>query len=310
MVIRRAGKEKQLAHTLDLTETSARLGGLASPLEPGEIVEVQRGAVKAKFQVIWMGAQGSALAFQAGIRALDPNKCVWNIDLPADEIDIAVDAGRLRQPMPPVQNSAEFPGERRWHPRYVCSGSVAAKTANSTFAARGEAKDISKGGVYVELHAPLPVNSTVSLDLCIEDIRFEAAGLVRTSYPLLGMGVCFQKLTPENAEKLALVVEKAKRKSEVERSPASVVLDVLEGSGAVTPGISFSFGPEENPAPMLTKACRSLVQHFDRWKHVCPPSEVQELKAAIEQLHQKFSPGAENVFVEYVPDPIRTSEVV
>ena len=57
-VIRRNGEERQLAHTLDVTEISARLGGLGVLLEPGEVIEIQRGAVKAKFQVHWMGAPG------------------------------------------------------------------------------------------------------------------------------------------------------------------------------------------------------------------------------------------------------------
>jgi|SRR5579864_579979 len=310
MVIRQGGKDKQLAHTLDLTETSARLGGLVSLLEPGEIIEVQRAAVKAKFQVIWMGKQGSALAFQAGIHGLEPNKCIWNIDLPADEIDIPVDAGRLRQTMSPIQSSAEFPGERRWHPRYACSGSVSAKTAGSTFAACGEPKDISQGGVYIELHAPLPVNSTVSLDLRIEDIRFEATGVVRTSYPLLGMGVCFQKLTPENAEKLVLVVERAKRKSELENASGIIMQDLVEASKAAPLETPLNRPLKEDPAPGLAKVCRNLVQNFDHWMHNCPPSEAQELKAAIHQLHQKLCSGMENVLVRHIPDSIRTTEVI
>ena len=58
-VIRRGGQEKYLSHTLDLTDDSARLGGLRYMLEPGEIIELQRGAEKAKFQVVWMGAPGN-----------------------------------------------------------------------------------------------------------------------------------------------------------------------------------------------------------------------------------------------------------
>ncbi|HYL93171.1 MAG TPA: hypothetical protein VEW69_08435, partial [Alphaproteobacteria bacterium] len=61
-VVRHDGAERQLAHTLDLTETSARLGGLCCVLETGEIIELQRGNNKSKFQVFWMGAPGSAMA--------------------------------------------------------------------------------------------------------------------------------------------------------------------------------------------------------------------------------------------------------
>jgi len=62
-------------------------------LEPGEIIEIQRGGVKAKFQVHWMGLPGTELEDQAGIRELDPGKSIWSPHLPADQTDIAVDRG-------------------------------------------------------------------------------------------------------------------------------------------------------------------------------------------------------------------------
>src|SRR6516164_7691304 len=60
-IIRRNGEERQLAHTLDVTEISARLGGLSVQLQPGEIVEIQRGGIRAKFRVYWMGTPGTDL---------------------------------------------------------------------------------------------------------------------------------------------------------------------------------------------------------------------------------------------------------
>jgi hypothetical protein len=301
-IIRRGGQEKQLAHTLDLTEASARLGGLTASLETGEVVEVQRGAVRAKFQVIWMGCEGSALGRQAGIRGLDPEKCIWNIDLPEDEVDTTVDTERLRRPMPPIRNSAQPRGERRSHPRYACCGSVAAETAGSSFATAGEARDISCGGVYVEVNAPLPVNSTANLYLCIEDISFEAIGVVRASYPLLGMGISFQTLTPVNGEKLAIAVERAKRRSEREQMLTSSPSDDPQNSETVSPEVSNSFWPglslDEDRAPTLLKACRGLAEDFERWKDRCSPAEMEEIRVAIDQLQKRFSPAPAKEFME------------
>ena len=75
-VVRRESGQKQLAHTLDITETSARLGGLNLLLEPGEVIEIKRGAAKARFEVMWMGAPGSSLDGQAGVRTLEPSKSI------------------------------------------------------------------------------------------------------------------------------------------------------------------------------------------------------------------------------------------
>ncbi len=91
-VLRGQGGEKQLAHTLDVTEISARLGGLRMQLEPGEIIEIQRAGVKAKFQVHWIGLPGTELEGQAGVRGLNLGKSIWSIHLPADQPDFAVDA--------------------------------------------------------------------------------------------------------------------------------------------------------------------------------------------------------------------------
>src|SRR5262245_22215764 len=101
-VVRSSG-ERQLAHTLDVTEISARLAGLNIMLQPGEIVELQRGGRKAKFRVYWMGEQDTKLAGQAGIRGLDPAKSIWSIHLPGDVPDVYADVLHLRQNTPSSQ---------------------------------------------------------------------------------------------------------------------------------------------------------------------------------------------------------------
>ena len=211
-VIRRDGQEKQLAHTLDLTENSARLGGLSTQLEPGEIIEIQRGAIKAKFQVFWMGAPGSAMAGQAGVRGLIPGKTIWGIHLPQDEPDVQMDTS-VRSFYPPVRASSDFPGEKRWNTRYECEGSATVKTKDSSYGSHGTVKDISEGGVYVEMTSPLPVNTQVTLSLSVEGVWMDAAGIVRTSYPLVGMGISFQGVLGNNREKLEVVLERLKRKA-------------------------------------------------------------------------------------------------
>jgi hypothetical protein len=288
-VIKHGGQEKQLAHTLDLTANSARLGGLTAALEPGETIEVQRGAVKSKFQVVWMGSAGGAMAGQAGIHGLEPNKCIWNVDLPDDETDTKVDAQGLRKAGAPVRTANQFPGERRWHPRYVCGGSVAVKTAGTSFAINGEAKDISQGGVYVELSAPLPVGSKVILSLSVENIRFEAAGVVRTSYPLLGMGVCFQNLSPQDAEKLAVAVERAKRRAPAQQEYASLT-DAVSETGSEVTSEPDAQSLEKNPAQALLNLCRKAAEDLDRWQSTCSPAEIEEMKLVIHELDKKLAP--------------------
>ena len=205
-IIRRSGQDKLLAHTLDLTETSARVGGLAALLEPGEIVEVQRGAVKAKFQVFWMGAPSSAMAGQAGIRSMEPGKAIWGVILPDDTPDLTLDASRLRSSLAPVRSSGQFPGENRWHPRYQCNGSASVRQTGVSYPIHAEIKDISRGGIYLEMSTPLLVGAQITVTVSVQEVSFEAAGTVRTSYPLVGMGIAFTSLSPKNQETIAHMI--------------------------------------------------------------------------------------------------------
>jgi hypothetical protein len=287
-IIRRAGQDKLLAHTLDLTETSARVGGLATLLEPGEIVEVQRGGVKAKFQVFWMGAPGSAMAGQAGIRSLDPDKTIWGVTLPTDAPDLTLDTDRLRDSLTPVRSAGLFPGENRWNPRYLCCGSVSVKQPGVSYPVHAEVKDLSQGGIYLEMSTPLLVGAQVMVTVNIEEISFVAAGTVRTSYPLVGMGIAFTNLSSQNQEKITQIIGKIQQKVSGEVGPSSDShAETLPGrnSGDPETGLRLS----SYPLRVVAAACESLVSDCDRWKAKARPNEIQELQEALSQLQYKLS---------------------
>jgi len=70
----------QFLHTIDITETGARVGGLHTVIEPGQLITLQRGQAKARFRVIWT-KQLSASELQAGIESAEPDKNIWGFDL-------------------------------------------------------------------------------------------------------------------------------------------------------------------------------------------------------------------------------------
>src|SRR5579864_7501026 len=286
-LMRNGGQERQLAHTLDLTETTARLGGLASPLTPGEIIELYRGARKARFEVVWMGEPYGAMAGQAGVRNLEPNKTIWNVSLPMDEMDCAVPVHELRTNTRPIQAPSQFPGEKRWHPRFPFMGSNAVKSSACTFAINGEVKDISRGGLYAEMTAPLPVDSTISMKICIEGICFESAGVVRTSYPLLGMGISFQDPSPDNSQRLIAILDKVK--SALPPKDTDFPEPEQESPSPAGPVVASKPGIEEAPAEVLARACRMLSHNFDIWERSQSSADVRDLRDAIRQLQRKLS---------------------
>jgi len=74
-----------LAHTVDITHTGARLGGLRTQLQPGIIITLQRGSKKAKFRIAWI-RQLAPNELQAGIESLERQKDFWGVDLSDQEL--------------------------------------------------------------------------------------------------------------------------------------------------------------------------------------------------------------------------------
>lgn len=289
-VVRRCNGEKQLAHTLDITENSARLGGVNFVLEPGEVVEIKRGAAKARFEVVWMGAPGSLLDGQTGIRSMEPNKNIWGVDLPNDEKDPTVNVGMVRDSKPTVRTPSDAPGGKRAHERYMCSGSASIKTAASSFPLHGEVKDISEGGVYVEMTSPMAVDTDVTIGLKIEGTWIEFAGNVRTSYPLVGMGVAFRKLTPANLEKLTGLMARLKSRDAAEKSDYLIELGSNRASDARPQAGAQQGQPETYPVRVLALACQNLANNFDVLQRQHSQADIEELRLAVTLLQKKLSP--------------------
>jgi hypothetical protein len=284
-VIRKNGQEKQLAHTLDLTEQSARLGGLSLLLDPGEVIEIQRGAVKTKFQVFWMGAPGSAMEGQAGVRAVEPAKSPWGIALPADEQDHSALGGAMRKPMAPVKTIAQA-GDKRWHTRFECTGAASVRPSDSDETSFGQVRDISLGGVYVETPTPLSVNTLVFVKMKVEGMSLETPGVVRTTYPQVGMGISFQRMLPDNQDKVGQVIETLRRKMTYPKKERGVeVVAPSEQDLAHLKDIG-----SDTPVRELATACHSLAEGFDLWKETRTPAEIDELRQALVELQEKLAP--------------------
>jgi CheY-like chemotaxis protein len=103
------GLKPQLAHTVDISKSGARLAGLEEPLEHGEIVKLECGNREAPFRVVWTGGQGTASAGQAGLECLAADEDFWKVDLQQleDRKPLmrarAVQRGFLPQEKPPLE---------------------------------------------------------------------------------------------------------------------------------------------------------------------------------------------------------------
>jgi hypothetical protein len=94
------------------------------------------------------------------------------------------------------------PRERRRSPRFKCAGSVAFTVESSQVRVWGSLTDISLRGCYVEMSNPFSIDTKVSLVIDTSGVRIRARGVVRISYPGLGMGILLTELAPEQRELL------------------------------------------------------------------------------------------------------------
>lgn len=108
---------------------------------------------------------------------------------------------------PPSTSSAVNWSERRASPRIRCSGSVEFRVGGTGVPIWGTLTDISLHGCYVEMNNTCPIDTKVILVLKSFGIRIEVEGVVRTSYPSLGMGIYFSKINPDEQHHLTQLID-------------------------------------------------------------------------------------------------------
>jgi hypothetical protein len=300
-IIRSNGVERQLAHTLDVTEISARLGGLSVQLHPGEIVEIQRGGVRAKFRVYWMGTPGTDLEGQAGVRGLDPGKTIWSTHLPADESDVSVDAPHLRRTTPSSRTPVVSDSEQRLPARYELNAGATLRAPGSNYPVRIQLKSIHLNGLYAETVTTLPLNTVVSLELLVEGIAIDAAGVVNTSTPRVGMEIGFHKVAPETQRKIVLALQRLKQKAWDEQQVPALPPTVVPVSRA----LPSSAQPTNcvDAGRVLVALCNTLFSDFEAWKSTRTPAEIEELRRAVLELHHRLTPSPIDIG-DYLPSGV------
>ena len=288
-VFRGQGGEKQLAHTLDVTEISARLGGLRMQLDPGEIIEIQRAGVKAKFQVHWMGMPGTETEGQAGVSGLDPGKSIWSAHLPADQPDIAVDALHLREGNGRNRPLIISRSEQSETFRYECSAGATLRAPGSSYPFRVQIKTIHPGGIDVESITTLPLNTVVNLEMKIEGIQVESAGMVTGSTPRVGMEISFHKVSTEIQRKIVQMLQKLRQKAwDEQQVPA---LPAIAGTSIAAPQKAAPALGRTDPLRELTALCKVLQANWDYWKSTHTTAEIEELRKAMAELEEMLSPA-------------------
>jgi hypothetical protein len=129
------------------------------------------------------------------LRALKRNETHTPTD-PAPATALVPATSRESQP------NSVFAGEKRRNPRYKCEGSAEFRTEGIDVRTWATVTDISRSGCYVEMQATSPRDTSVDMVIEVKGIRVQVKGTVRTSYPLLGMGITFTDITEPDQARL------------------------------------------------------------------------------------------------------------
>jgi PilZ domain len=144
--------------------------------------------------------------------------------------------------------------DKRKSPRYRCQGSAHIREIESGVSIWTTFTDISLHGCYVEATTTYRVGVALGLKLEANGFRVEANGEVRVTYPNLGMGISFSKMSDEDRERLRELVRSISRPS------------VIVGSRVAMRAPSIPPIPQAEALPAAANpsaALRAMIDFFE-----------------------------------------------
>jgi len=179
---------QQTATAHDLNYVGARLEGLTYAIAPGTRIDLCYKDVVVAARVIWLVMSGAGEPFRAGVLLLDPKHCPWKKALPHGE------------------KVLRFP-QRRKADRYKISVGIQILDEAENLIMETSTSDVGVGGCYVETNAPLKGGTRLKVLLCVGKEKLQTSGIVRATYPGVGMGIEFLDLGWKQTEQLYKFLE-------------------------------------------------------------------------------------------------------
>ena len=205
----------QTASVIDVSESGVRLQGVQVLYRAGQTAVLEHNGNKAQYRVVWVG--GGALAGQAGLVNLEPQKSIFNLRFPASGPDKYVvpppevqefqggfrqfDDG-LRRLVEQRRRAEKRKDERRRFPRYAVRGDAEIYVEDAEFPVRGKLTDLGRDGCFVELLPGITLDTKVTLVLLLSQRKIRVQGVVRSVLTSFGLGIEFLHIEPEDQQRL------------------------------------------------------------------------------------------------------------
>jgi hypothetical protein len=183
----------EAATTQDVSRTGALLKDVPAKLSVGDVIALRSGEEKCRFRVVWVGRAGTPEEGHLGLQNLEPEKQIWDLELPEQTVDAYT--------RPPEV-------EHRLLPRLQCSISAEVGTANLSGRTRAFVTDINLGGCYVSTSEDTSLESKLTICLWLDErTRIWTDGIVISHHPGFGIGVKFLNMSRTNVEQLKEFIE-------------------------------------------------------------------------------------------------------
>jgi len=190
----------QNATASNLSSEGALLSRLGHPLKSGEIVGIQYGEKKARFEIKWVKAVGLSKTFEAGVRILQGQIAPWG-DLTAET--------RAASRLSPRGTEAAHRGDKRRFVRHRVNFPITISFPDGHRShMQCTATDIGGRGCYVESLVPLQIGTDIIITFWIDSEKISTKAIVRASDPGVGMGLEFTALEVPIQHKLQAYLDK------------------------------------------------------------------------------------------------------
>jgi PilZ domain len=196
---------EQVAHTVDISPTGARLKGIGYLTRPGRPINLEYKGQIYGFHAVWVGAAKSPRFGQVGISLSEPSWRFWKETLHGYFPHSEAAAGERAAPQfsggAPFGFEDDGEVEKRRFSRIDCDIPARVGATGCGSWRTGLVTSISLNGCFIETRDPAPLGSVVEMSLEVGG-GTQSRGMVRRSVPALGMGIEFTEMTAANFRKV------------------------------------------------------------------------------------------------------------
>jgi hypothetical protein len=126
----------------------------------------------------------------------------------------------------------------------------------------------------------------VNLEMKIEGVQVETAGMITVSTPRVGMEISFHKVSQETQRRIVQALQKLRQKAWDEQQVTTLPAIVAAPAQKASPALGRT-----DPVRELTALCKVLHANWDYWKSTCSAAEIDELRKAMAELEDMLSPA-------------------